>query len=59
MAVTRSQRARLVQAIDRIDQMRRFRRFPKRYKPTDTAHRHRLKDRQRHTVTVQTHTRRI
>ena len=37
----------------------KFRRFAKRYKPTDTAHRHRLADRQRKTVRVPAHTRRI
>lgn len=59
MVVTRSQRARLAQANDRIDQLVRFRRYRKRYRPTDTSHRHRLADRQRHTVRVPAHTRRI
>ena len=60
MAVqTRSQRARLVQANDRIDRLVRFRRYRKRYEPSDVAHRHRLRDPQRHTVHVPAHTRRI
>lgn len=59
MAVTRSQRARLVASRDDIDRLQRFRRFPKRYKPSDAAHRHRLGDRQRKTVRVPAHTRRI
>lgn len=42
-----------------IQRVRSFRRFRKRYKVTDYAHRHRLKDRQRHTVHVPAHTRRI
>ena len=59
MAVTRSQRTRLVQARDDIDRMRAFRRYPKRYKPGDRAHRHRLKDPQRKTQHVTSYTRRI
>lgn len=59
MAVTRSQGRALAPRVDRIDQIRRFRRYAKRYKPTDTAHRHRLADRQRKTVHVPAHTRRI
>lgn len=45
--------------VNEIQRLRRFRRFRKRYKPSDTAHRHRLKDRQRKTITVESHTRRI
>lgn len=62
MAITRSQAARgarLQQQINEIQRVRRFRRYRKRYRPTDTAHRHRLRDPQRHTVHVPAHTRRI
>ena len=62
MVQTRSrtaQGARLIQGISEIQRLRQFRRFRKRYKPSDTSHRHRLKDRQRKTVTVESHTRRI
>ena len=59
MAITRSQGARLMTTVNEIQRLRRFRRFRKRYKPSDTAHRHRLKDRQRKTITVESHTRRI
>lgn len=59
MVSTRSMRAPLAQPVNRIDQLRRFRRFVKRYKASDTAHRHRLADRQRKTVHVPAHTRRI
>jgi len=58
MAVTRSQRGRLASTVNEIQRVRAFRRFRKRYKLSDVAHRHRLKDRQRHTVTVEAHTRR-
>lgn len=63
MATTRAQRAaqgaRLHQGIAEIQRVRAFRRLRKRYKPTDTSHRHRLKDAQRKTITVTSHTRRI
>lgn len=62
MVQTRSRTAqggRLMQGMNEIQRLRRFRRFRKRYKSSDTSHRHRLKDRQRKTVTVESHTRRI
>lgn len=59
MARTRSRRGRLMRRNNEIQRVRRFRRFPKRYKPNDTSHRHRIKDRQRKTVRVPAHTRRI
>lgn len=62
MAITRSrtaQGARLMQGMNEIQRLRQFRRFRKRYKASDVSHRHRLKDRQRHTITVESHTRRI
>lgn len=48
-----------MERVDRIDQMRRFRRYAKRYKPQDTSHRHRLPDRQQKTVQVNAYSRRI
>lgn len=60
MAVTRSmaRRARTapVAANPRIGMRRR--RWIKRYKPSDVAHRHRLKDRQPKTETVTSYSRR-
>lgn len=41
-----------------IDRMRRGRRWIRRYKDTDTSHRHRLEDRQPKTQQVRTYTRR-
>lgn len=58
MVQTRSQGARLLQARDDIHRLQRFRRLRKRYKTTDTSHRHRLGDRQRKTIHVPAHTRR-
>lgn len=58
MAVTRSQ-VRNGAALQRIiREIGRRRRFIKRYKPTDVAHRHRLHDRQRKSVRVVAYTRR-
>jgi len=63
MVTTRAQRraqgSRLLQGIAEIQRIRAFRRYRKKYKTTDTAHRHRLKDPQRKTVHVPAHTRRI
>lgn len=59
MVATRSTGAPLAAFNDAIDRMRRSRRWRKRYKPSDVAHRHRLADRQPKTVEVTTHRRRI
>lgn len=58
MVATRSMGHRLVPGNPAIDRMRRSRRFVKRYKPTDTAKRHRLSDRQPKTQQVVSYTRR-
>lgn len=62
MVVTRRQAAlagvRPVPASNWIDRMRRSRRWIKRYKPSDTAKRHRLEDRQPKTQQVVSYTRR-
>lgn len=62
MVVTRRQRAMagqpLMQAQPEIQRMRRARRWVKRYKPTDTAHRHRLPDSQPKTQQVVSYYRR-
>ncbi len=62
MVTTRSQatRNRTVPArmIDNIDRIRRIRRWIKRYKSTDTSHRHRIADRQPKSVRVVSYTRR-
>lgn len=63
MVVTRRQAAlsgqRPVQRIDAIDRIRRSRRWVKRYKPQDTAHRHRIEDSQPKTQHVISYTRRM
>ena len=46
-------------SLDRIRRSRRFRRYPKKYRSTDRAHRHRLPDPQRKTQHVISYTRRI
>lgn len=61
MAVTRSQSAAgapLRRMMNEIDRLRRGRRWIKRYKPTDVAHRHRLRDRQPKSVNVSGYNRR-
>lgn len=58
MAITRSQ-SRAGGGLTRMRQeIGRRRAFIKRYKPTDVAHRHRLRDRQRKSVRVTSYTRR-
>lgn len=61
MVTTRSQHRRAGTqplAAQPLDRMRNSRRWIKRYKPTDTSHRHRLSDRQPKTQTVTSYTRR-
>lgn len=59
MVSTRSRGAPLAAFNDAIDRIRSARRWRKRYKPTDVAHRHRIADRQPKTISVTTHRRRI
>lgn len=48
----------LQRMVNEIQRLRRGRRWVKRYKPTDHAHRHRLNDRQPKSETVRTYQRR-
>ena len=58
MVRTRSQGGPQFLGIDTIDRLRRARRWIKRYKPSDTSHRHRIHDRQPKTTHVTSYTRR-
>lgn len=60
MAVTRSMSGTvgLQRMINEVQRLRRGRRWVKRYKPQDVAHRHRLPDRQPKAITVSTYQRR-
>lgn len=58
MVVTRGQQARTGQPLRERELQARRRRWRKHYRPTDTAHRHRLPDRQRKTEQVTTYVRR-
>lgn len=58
MVRTRSQGGGLQRMIDEIQRLRRGRRWVKHYKPTDHAHRHRLRDRQPKSISVSAYSRR-
>lgn len=61
MVATRASGRGAVAGVDWIDRIRRSRRgrWIKRYKPSDTSHRHRIPDRQPKTTRVVSYTRRI